>query len=64
MIDILKKEIENQYGRKILDRGDCEFIANYILEKFDINISYNTLRRFFGLVDKTKPKTSTLTASS
>ena len=64
MIDILKKEIENQYGRKILDRGDCEFIANYILEKFDINISYNTLRRFFGLVEKTKPNTRTLNALS
>ena len=64
MIDILKKEIENQYGSNILDRGDCEFIANYILEKFDINISYNTLRRFFGLVEKTKPNTRTFNALS
>ena len=45
MIDVLKKEIENQYGSKILDRGDCEFIANYILEQYDTNISYNTYMR-------------------
>ena len=64
MIDVLKKEIENQYGSKILDRGDCEFIANYILEQYDTNISYNTLRRFFGLVEKTKPNTRTLNALS
>ncbi len=64
MIDILKKEIENQYGSKILDRGDCEFIANHILEKFDINISYNTLRRFFGLVQNTNPNMRTLNALS
>ena len=64
MIEILKKEIENQYGSKILDRGDCEFISNYILEKFDVNISYNTLRRFFGLVQNTNPNIRTLNALS
>jgi hypothetical protein len=34
MINKLKKEVEGKYGRKVENRGDCEKIANAILELF------------------------------
>jgi hypothetical protein len=60
LIDILKKEIERKIGRKITNRGDCELVSNVILEIIDKDISYNTIRRFFGLLSYTKPNKKTL----
>ena len=41
--------------------GHCIQLSNYILEKHDLAISYNTLRRFFGVVaNETKPSALTL----
>ena len=60
MITELKKEVESKFGKKIEKRGDCEMISNAILEFLDIEISYNTLRRLYGLAPYTKPNTKTL----
>ena len=60
MVDTLKKEIERKIDRKIKNRGDCEFLSLMILEILDETISYNTLRRFFGLTKFTKPNIKTL----
>lgn len=60
MIDILKKEIEAKIGRKVTNRGDCELVSNVILETLGLEISYSTIRRFYGLVNETKPNNKTL----
>ena len=60
MIDILKKEIERKIGKKIKDRGDCELVSNVILENLQLEISYSTIRRLYGLVNETKPNNKTL----
>ena len=60
MIDILKKEIEAKIGGKVTNRGDCELVSNVILETLGLEISYSTIRRFYGLVNETKPNNKTL----
>jgi hypothetical protein len=60
LIDILKKEIEAKIGRKVTNRGDCELVSNVILETLGLEISYSTIRRFYGLVNETKPNNKTL----
>lgn len=60
MIDELKKEIEQKIGFNVNNRGQCELISNAILDLIDITISYNTIRRLYGLAPYTKPNTRTL----
>lgn len=60
MIAELKNEIELKIGRKVNSRGDCELISQSILEKIDVTISYNTLRRLYGLAPYSKPNINTL----
>jgi len=60
MIDELKLEIEKTFNRKILDRGHCEALVQDIYEKTGALLSYNTLRRFFGLAEYRKPREHTL----
>ena len=60
MIDILKKEIEKKIGKKINSRGDCELVSNVILETLELEISYNSVRRLYGLINPTKPNKKTL----
>ena len=60
MIDILKREIEKKIGKKVTNRGDCELVSNVILETFEVEISYSTIRRLYGLVSGTKPNNKTL----
>ena len=57
---ILKKKIEIRLGQKVLNRGDCELLSNLILETIDIEISYNTIRRLFGLAVNVKASKKTL----
>ncbi|MBD44867.1 MAG: hypothetical protein CMC65_06525 [Flavobacteriaceae bacterium] len=64
MIAILKKEIETKLDQKILNRGDCELLSNAILETIDIKISYNTIRRLFGLAPNVKANKKTLNTLS
>ena len=60
LIDILKKEIEELIGRKINNRGDCEYLSNAIFDYQSVDISFNTLRRIYGLLPATKPNIKTL----
>ena len=60
MIDLLKKELELKLGQKIENRGDAELLAHVIQETIDHQISYNTIRRFFGVSTKVKPNKNTL----
>ena len=60
MIHVLKQEIKKKTGKTILNRGDCELLSNVILETLDIEISYNTIRRLFGLAPNVKPNKNTL----
>lgn len=60
MIDYLKKLTIKSAGFEIKDRGDCQLLSELILERTDELISYNTLRRLFGLVSFVKPNKNTL----
>jgi hypothetical protein len=60
MIDELKLEIEKTFNRKVTDRGHCEALVQDIYEKTGALLSYNTLRRFFGLAEYRKPREHTL----
>ena len=62
MIESLKKKIELKIGREIKKRGDCQYLSDRINEELDENLSYNTIRRTFGVESncKIKPRNSTL----
>ncbi len=60
MIDELKLEIEKTFNRKITDRGHCESLVQDIYEKTGALLSYNTIRRIFGLAEYRKPREHTL----
>ncbi|MEY4521436.1 MAG: hypothetical protein RIT10_621 [Bacteroidota bacterium] len=60
MIDELKSEIEKTFNKKIINRGDCEDLAQAIYEQNGIMLSYNTLRRLFGLAENRKIRESSL----
>lgn len=60
MIDELKLEIEKTFNRKITDRGHCEALVQDIYEKTGALLSYNTIRRIFGLAEYRKPREHTL----
>ena len=60
MNEELKKLTIKNAGFAIEDRGDCVLLSEIILEKTDEYISYNTLRRIFGLITYVKPNQNTL----
>lgn len=60
MIDFLKKLTIKNAGFDIQDRGDCQLLSELIIERTDELLSYNTLRRFFGLAPYVKPSKNTL----
>jgi len=60
LIEVLKKEIALKIKREIKSRGDCVFLSNAIFETLDVDLSYNTIRRFFNLLPSTKPSIKTL----
>lgn len=60
MIEYLKKLTEKNAGFAIQDRGDCQLLSELIIERTDELISYNTLRRLFGLATYVKPSKNTL----
>lgn len=60
MIKVLKEEVEKKFGKRVENRGDCELISDGILEILDKTISYNTLRRLYGLAPYSKPNMNTL----
>lgn len=60
MIDVLKNLIVEKIARPVKTRGDCELISNAIIETLDVDISYSTIKRFYGLSPSTKPNKKTL----
>jgi hypothetical protein len=62
MIESLKKNIEVKLGREIRRRGDCQYLSDRIHEELDETLSYNTIRRAFGVESDChiKPRISTL----
>tara|TARA_B100000767_G_C19773877_1_gene541526 strand:- start:2309 stop:3565 length:1257 start_codon:yes stop_codon:yes gene_type:complete len=61
MIEMLRKRTIENTGLTMTSLGHCIQLSNYILEKHDTFISYNTLRRFFGVIaNETKPSALTL----
>lgn len=50
-IDKVKRAVTGRYGRDITDLGDAQGLAQAVLKETGENLSYNTIRRFFGLVN-------------
>jgi hypothetical protein len=64
MLYQLKNNVSQKCGFKIKNRGDCVRLSNMILIDSGIDLSYNTLRRFYGVVKGTKPNSRTLNTLS
>lgn len=62
MVAQLIEVTESNIGYKIKTRGDCEILSELIAIKTNVDISYNTLRRFFGVSEVTRPQPKTLNA--
>ena len=60
MIEVLKDVTYKKIGFKIKTRGDCHILAEMVFMATQKEISYNTLRRFFGLDKEMKPSKKTL----
>lgn len=60
MIEVLKDITFKKIGFKINTRGDCHNLVEMVFLTTQKDISYNTLRRFFGLDKKMKPSKKTL----
>jgi len=62
---LIKQEIENVFGRRIVSSRDCIELSDEIFQRTRIQLNPNTLRRFFGLVKADYPPSySTLTILS
>lgn len=60
MIQNLLTEVIKASGIDVHTRGDCELLSALILVETDMFVSYNTLRRLFGLAEGGKPRQQTL----
>jgi len=47
----LKLYTEKMLGRRVLSSTDCRFLSNDITQQLDSTLSFNTLRRFFNLME-------------
>ena len=60
-LSTLKKELEQNFGRKIISYRDCIQLVEDIYQKTESTVNVNTVRRFFGLVKTNyNPSPSTL----
>jgi hypothetical protein len=50
-VGLLKLYIEKTLGRRVLSSTDCRFLFNDINQQIDATLSFNTLRRFFNLME-------------
>lgn len=50
-VGLLKLYIEKTLGRRVLSSTDCRFLYNDINQQIDATLSFNTLRRFFNLME-------------
>lgn len=61
LLNFLKIEVADRFGRSITSAADCIDLSDSILEKTGFYISPNTLRRFFGIIKNNfNPSASTL----
>jgi hypothetical protein len=60
MEKLLKNFIIEKIGFEIIDVDSSKLLSEIILEETGDNISYNTIRRFFGIVKSVKPRIYTL----
>lgn len=60
MLYQLKNKVSKKCGFYIRNRGDCVRLSKLIFVETNIDLSYNTLRRFYGIVRGTSPSKSTL----
>ena len=60
MVNILKTITQKKLGLKIEDYNSAVRLSEIIYTETGIEISYNTLRRFFGVVKPVKPSNYTL----
>ena len=56
----LKKIKENKIGFKITSLSESKRLSEIILISHDLNLNYNTIRRFFGVVKSVKASNHTL----
>lgn len=60
MIEELLQKVEDAARIRVGNRGDCELLSELILVETDEFVSYNTLRRLFGLAAGGRPRRRTL----
>ncbi|MDC0600078.1 hypothetical protein OAO65_02090 [Flavobacteriales bacterium] len=60
MQERLLMAVRDKAGIPIRNRGDCEVLSDLILEVTDEFVSYNTLRRLYGMASAVKPRRQTL----
>ena len=53
-LEKLQLSVESVFGKRIVNRPDCEDLSIAIFKKTKQLINYNTLRRFFRLAGKKK----------
>lgn len=56
----LKRALIRHFGRPILTKSDAQDLETAIFESTGEMVSYNTIRRFFGLAQGGEPRTSVL----
>ena len=54
-LNLLRKEVEETFGRRISSSRDCNLLSEEIYSKTSFTINPNTLRRLFGLVKANHP---------
>ena len=64
MVEKLKEITQTKIGFEISTLSDCKRLSAIILTVTDSYISYNTLRRLFGIIKMVKPSEFTLDAIS
>lgn len=59
-LDALRIEIQRRFGRPIRTKTDCQHLEERLYDELGSMVSYNTLRRFFGLAPGGTPRAAVL----
>jgi hypothetical protein len=59
-LDALRTEIQRRFGRAVRTKTDCQQLEDRVYEATGQLVSYNTMRRFFGLVPGGDPRAGIL----
>lgn len=65
-VEVLKNYVEVEFGQKIQSKPDCMKLSNELFLKTGQKVSYNTLRRLYGILPNSnaKPRVATLNVLS